>query len=108
MENQQIKRSPKVLLRVNGRMNAAGVRIKQRREELNLSQSDLCARLSDSTFAEFNPERRDIYRLEKGSRKISDVELLALALALDVSPMWLLVGSGDERSETGFRRPLAR
>ena len=88
-------------------MNAAGTRIKLRREELKLSQSDLCERLSDVTLGEWNADRRDVFRLEKGTRKVSDVELLALALALDVSPMWLLVGSGDERSETGFRRPIA-
>ncbi len=88
-------------------MNACGQRVKLRREELGLSQADLIGRLADVTRAEWNGDRRDVYRIERGTRKIADVELIALAVALEISPMWLLVGDGDEFAESGFQRPLS-
>ena len=83
-------------------MNVCGTRVSESRNKLGLSQSDLCGRLATVTNGEWIGDRRDIYRIEKGTRKIADVELLALALALEVSPLWLLVGNKDERAETGF------
>jgi transcriptional regulator with XRE-family HTH domain len=102
---EPIKRSPKAIIRVNGRMNICGIRVRERREELNLSQSELCARLASVTDAVWNPDRRDIHRIEYGTRKISDAEILALAISLETTAQFLLVGNSNEATAGGFRSP---
>jgi transcriptional regulator with XRE-family HTH domain len=86
-------------------MNVCGARVRERREELALSQNDLCGRIAMVTDAVWNPDRRDIHRIEKGTRKISDAELIALSIALESTVTSLLLGNSDEATATGFRSP---
>jgi len=74
----------------DNRMNAVGSRVKERRKTLRWNQDDLCARLAHVTSGVWNPAWRDIVRIEGGTRKVSDLELLALAQALECTPSWLL------------------
>jgi len=74
-------------------MNGVGERVQQRRHELQLQQDELCARLAASTSGEWNPGWQDISRIENGARIVSDLEVLALAVALECSPCWLLLPS---------------
>ena len=71
-------------LRKNGiQQNAVGTRVRVRRRELKLSQDALCARLALRTFGGWSPTEADIYRIERHTRIISDLELVALAAALE-------------------------
>lgn len=79
-------------MRNGNRMNLAGERVRERRDELDLTRTDLAGRLADSTDAQWNPEFPEIRRLEAGQRIISDLELLALGRALNCEPEWLLTG----------------
>ena len=79
-------------LRSGGRMNLAGERVRVRRDELDLTRTDLAGRLADHTDALWNPEFPEIRRIELGTRIVSDLELLALGHALDCEPEWLLTG----------------
>jgi transcriptional regulator with XRE-family HTH domain len=74
----------------DSRMNLAGMRVKESRERMGWSQDTLCARIARVTEGVWNPQWRDIWRIEGGTRKISDLELLALAKALQCSAPWLL------------------
>ena len=71
------------LRNTDGKMNVVGERVKQRRAELGLTQDALCARLADRTNGAWIADRRDVYRIEDGRRSVHDVEVLALAKALD-------------------------
>jgi transcriptional regulator with XRE-family HTH domain len=86
-------------------MNICGIRVRERREELKLSQSELCARLALVTDAVWNADRRDIHRIEHGTRKISDAELLCLAISLETTAQFLLMGDLNEATASGFRSP---
>lgn len=72
------------------RMNIVGARVRERRKGLQWNQDTLCARIALATGGAWNPEWRDIVRIEGGTRKVSDLELLALAKALECSAAWLL------------------
>ena len=74
------------------KMNQIGARVKERRRALGLTQDALCGRLALATNGRWNPDRRDVVRIEIGTRIVSDVEMLALAEALDCDACWLLVG----------------
>ena len=63
-----------------------------RRRELHLGQEDLCGRIAQLTAGEWNPTWRDVQRIERGQRIVSDIELLIIARALDCSACWLLTG----------------
>ena len=76
------------------RMNLVGTRVRERRKSLNWNQDALCARIALATDGFWNPEWRDIVRIETGTRKVSDLELLALAKALECSAGWLLQEAG--------------
>src|SRR5579859_2402346 len=78
---------------LDGKLNQIGERAKSRRVALKLTQDALCARLALETEGAWNADRRDIFRIEDGRRSVHDVELIALARALEVSPCWLLTGS---------------
>lgn len=71
-------------------MNIVGTHVKERRKELRWNQDRLCARIALVTEGAWNPEWRDIVRIEGGTRKVSDLELLALAKALECRAAWLL------------------
>jgi transcriptional regulator with XRE-family HTH domain len=81
-------------------MNRVGIRVKERRKELRWNQDTLCARLAVATGGVWNPEWRDIVRIETGTRKVSDLELLALANALECAAVWLLGEDATEREGT--------
>ena len=72
------------------RMNVVGIQVKERRKALRWNQDTLCARIAVTTSGLWNPEWRDIVRIEGGTRKVSDLELLALSKALDCTATWLL------------------
>lgn len=58
-------------------MNQIGERVQLRRDVLHDTQDALCARIAT---------------VAHGARIVTDLELLALAQALDCSPCWLLLG----------------
>lgn len=78
------------------KMNQLGVRVRDSRRSLKLTQDALCAILARVTDGGWIPSRRDIYRIESGSRIVSDMEILALAEALECPPLWLLTGEPQE------------
>ena len=63
------------------------LRIKQIRERLNLSQSELGARIGLN--------RSSISNLEKGERRITDKHIKLLRSELNISESWLRTGEGD-------------
>lgn len=73
-------------------MNLIGPRVFARRVALKLTQDAVCARLAAATGAVWNPDRREIFRIENGRRTVTDLEIIALAQALKCAPSWLLNG----------------
>ena len=71
----------------NGKKNCCGDRVREARQKLRLSQSDLAARLQ---IAGVIIERDSISRIEIGTRFVADYEVAALARALKVSVEWLI------------------
>jgi transcriptional regulator with XRE-family HTH domain len=97
---------------MDGRMNVVGLRVKDRRIALEIKQDELCGRLASITYGKWAPSRLDIYRVEHGDRLVSDLEIIALAAALDCSTGWLLHGNQESMSSTAqaaqaFRDPNA-
>lgn len=78
------------------RQNLAGPRVKARRKQLTLTQDALCARLAHVTGGRWNPTIFDIYRIESSRRIISDLELLALSIALEWD-LYDLIGVSREQ-----------
>ena len=76
----------------DGKMNAIGVRVADRRSTLQMTQDVLCARTADLTGGAWAPAWQDISRIENGARIVTDTEVLALSSALQCSPCWLLTG----------------
>jgi len=75
-----------------GKLNQLAARATARRHELHLGQDDLCGRIAQITDGKWNPTWRDVQRIERGLRIVSDIELLILAQVLECSPCWLLTG----------------
>ena len=80
----------------DGKMNLVGYRVKDCRQRLRLGQDELCARIALETNGGWNPAWQDMSRIENGARNVTDIEVLALANALDCSPCWLLLGEAQE------------
>ena len=76
----------------DGKVNQLASRVRERRTHLKLTQDALCARLALATAGGWNPDRMEIYRIESGTRIVSDLEIIALAEALECQPMWLFLG----------------
>ncbi|BDI31507.1 hypothetical protein CCAX7_35580 [Capsulimonas corticalis] len=76
----------------DGKLNQVGLRIHERRTVLAMTQDEFCARIASATEAQWVPAWQDISRIENGSRLVSDLEILALAKALECRPGWLLTG----------------
>lgn len=72
------------------RLNAAGERLRAIRIAEGLTMERLCALIWSSSSGAWNPDRRDIYRLERGTRKLTDLELVVLARAIKVPPAELI------------------
>lgn len=71
----------------NGRCNLCGIRIKQRREELGVSQEQLAARLQ---LLGLEISQKVVSRIETGLRVVPDYEVGFFARALDTTILWLL------------------
>lgn len=71
----------------NGRKNLCGDRVRQARQKMRLSQSDLAARLQIEGII---IERDSISRIEAGTRFVADYELNVLSKVLGTTVMWLL------------------
>ena len=68
-----------------GRKNLCGNRVKEARARLNITQTDLAARLQ---VAGITMERDSVSRIEIGTRFVTDYELAVLAKILGVSMEW--------------------
>jgi transcriptional regulator with XRE-family HTH domain len=90
----------------NGHRNQIAVRLKQRRNALKVTQEGLCARLAYVTGGAWNADRQEIVRIESGGRIVSDVELIALARALECHPCWLLLGDETQSQALQERQEL--
>lgn len=78
-------------LRKNGvYQNAIGARVRNRRRELKLTQDAFCARLTNHSGGGWSPTEADIYRIERQTRIVSDLELVVIAAALECEILWLL------------------
>jgi transcriptional regulator with XRE-family HTH domain len=82
----------------DGKLNQVHTRVRERRDTLGITQDALCGRIARLTDGGWNPDRMEVYRIEAGMRIVSDLELLALARALECSAAWLLVGNGPGES----------
>ena len=71
----------------NGLCNVSGARIRQRREELRLSQEQLSARLQ---LLGLELNQKVVSRVETGLWVVPDFELDYYARALDTDILWLL------------------
>src|SRR5579859_2983895 len=89
----QMARGAPRLRTPDGKVNQIAVRVRQRRSLLKLTQDALCARLAVATDGGWNADRMEIYRIEAGTRIVSDLELLALAHSLECDPVWLFLGT---------------
>lgn len=69
-----------------GRKNLCENRVKEARVRLNITQTDLAARLQ---VAGITMERDSVSRIEIGTRFVTDYELAVLAKILGVSMEWL-------------------
>lgn len=69
-----------------GRKNLCGNRVKEAHARLNITQTDLAARLQ---VAGITMERDSVSRIEIGTRFVTDYELAVLAKILGVSMEWL-------------------
>jgi transcriptional regulator with XRE-family HTH domain len=69
--------------------NIVGARVRQARKANKpmITQNDLVARLQ---LQDMKIDQSALSKLENGQRPVSDIEVLALARALKVSPEWLL------------------
>lgn len=71
----------------NGKKNISGDRIREVRQKMRLSQTDLAARMQVEGVL---IERDSISRIEIGARFVPDYELPVFAKVLNVSVDWLL------------------
>lgn len=71
----------------NGRKNISGERIREARQRMRLSQTDLAAKMQLEGVI---IERDSISRIEIGTRFIPDYELPIFAKVLNVTVDWLL------------------
>lgn len=67
---------------------AIGVRVRERREHMKMTQQDLGAALG--TWLDKPWPRQAVWSAERGARAFTAAELVALAILLEVSPAYLL------------------
>lgn len=70
-----------------GKKNICGIRVHEARRKLNLTQSELAAKLQIEGII---IERDSISRIEIGTRFVTDYEIKILAKILNVDVKWLL------------------
>ena len=97
--------SPRLRTQDN-KLNRIGARVQQQRQRLRLTQDLLCARLATLTETTWSPAWQDISRIENGARIVSDLEVIALAEALECNACWLLMGQelASDRDKQGGKR----
>lgn len=66
----------------NGLNNLSGIKIKALRTELGISQRELADRLQ---LVDLDVDKNAIQRIEAGKRFVTDIELVSIAKALNVS-----------------------
>jgi len=91
----ELKMAGRVVMKINGingKFNCSGLRVRERRLELRLSQEQLAAKLQ---LAGLDITQKSISRIETGLRVVPDYEIPYLADALGVSPLWLLEREAD-------------
>ncbi len=66
--------------------------MRARRVELGLTHDAVCGRLAYLTNGRWIPNRQDIYKIEAQVRTCTDIEIVAIAGALETSAAWLLIG----------------
>ena len=71
----------------NGKKNICGNRVREARQKLRFSQSELAAQLQINGII---LERDSISRIEAGTRFVADYEVRVLAEILKVDIVWLL------------------
>lgn len=84
--------SPRIRL-ADGSMNLIGARLRQRRRQGRVTQDQLCGAVARITEGAWIPTRHDIYRIEAGTRTVSDAEVVALAAGLGCNLVWLICGT---------------
>ena len=77
-----------------GKSNISGERVKISRKRMGINQSQLAARLQVKGI---QLNQKAISRIETGERVIADYELVYLAKALNVDPLWLLLGDQNKQ-----------
>lgn len=77
-----------------GKSNISGERVKTSRKRMGINQSQLAARLQVKGI---QLNQKAISRIETGERVIADYELIYLAKALNVDPLWLLLGDQNKQ-----------
>ena len=82
------------LIKLNGKCNLCGERVRIAREAAGLSQEQLAAKLQ---LLDYAITQKAVSRIENGERIVPDFEIPLLAAALRVSPLWLLgIEEGSE------------
>lgn len=78
--------------------NIVGTRVRHARKSAKppITQNDLVACLQ---LQNMSIDQSGLSKLENGQRPISDIEVLALARALKVSPEWLLDAESSSNNE---------
>lgn len=84
------------LLTLDGRCNCSGKKIRKAREDADLSQEQLAAKIQLRGHA---LTQKAISRVESGQRIVPDFEIPLFAEALGVDPLWLLGMKKDTRSQ---------
>ena len=74
-------------MKMDGRCNVCGERVRLARKRKGLSQEQLAARMQ---LAGHSITQKAVSRLESGERVVPDYEVPLLAQVLEVSPLWLL------------------
>lgn len=79
------------MIKLNGKCNLCGERVRAAREAAGLSQEQLAAKLQ---LLDYAITQKAISRIETGSRTVHDYEIPLLANALNIDPLWLLYLEG--------------
>jgi hypothetical protein len=75
-----------------GRMNLCGPAIRERREALGLTRPEFIKRLSNATEGRWSPSEADLVNVERQTRTVTDIELVACAAALGIPVSDLISG----------------
>lgn len=90
------ERQEKRLRTSDGKKNLIGDRVREQRKKARLTSDQLAAAIQLGTEGEWAIGTQEIYKLERGLRAVTDIELTAIARALGCSPCYLLTGAGDD------------